>query len=93
MLKAIAVGVLATVAIGVPLAGPTITIAHADPAGQVQEDDPGWDCVSMGNRICGPTNVQGVTAGCYNDQAALVAAWPCHIVVDPSTGEADVYHG
>lgn len=22
---------------------------------QLQEDDPGWDCATMGNRVCGPT--------------------------------------
>ncbi len=30
------------------------------------EDSPGWDCRIHGNRICGPTNNQGVPAGNYN---------------------------
>lgn len=93
MLKTITVGVLITAAIGVPLVGPTIAISHATPSGQVQEDDPGWDCRTMGDRRCGPTNTNLVAAGCYNDAAQLVAPWPCHIVVDPMTGEADVYEG
>lgn len=67
-------------------------VAHAAPAGQVQEDDPGWDCRVDGNRICGPTNAQAVPAGCYADTGALVAAWPCHLVVNPD-GSADVYTG
>ena len=32
----------------------------------IYEDDPRWDCRVMGNRICGPTNVQGVPAGDYS---------------------------
>ena len=32
----------------------------------IDEDDPRWDCRVMGNRICGPTNVQGVPAGDYS---------------------------
>ena len=31
----------------------------------IMEDDPRWDCRVMGNRVCGPTNVQGVPAGDY----------------------------
>ena len=32
----------------------------------IMEDDPRWDCRTMGNRICGPTNSQGVPAGGYS---------------------------
>ena len=32
----------------------------------IYEDDPRWDCRVMGNRVCGPTNVQGVPAGDYS---------------------------
>lgn len=72
MLKTLAVGVLITAAIGVPLAGPAIAIANASPA--LQEDDPGWDCRTMGDLVCGPTNDQGVTAGLYS-AGQLVTAW------------------
>lgn len=84
----------------VPVFGASLVLGfaaevHAHPTApqhdQVQEDEPGWDCKVNGNRICGPTNDQGVQAGCYNDQGSLVAVWPCHVVVDPSTGEGDVY--
>lgn len=72
MLKTLAVGVLLTAAIGVPLAGPTIAIAHAQPA--IQEDDPRWDCRTMGDLECGPTNAQGVPASRYQ-AGVLVQAW------------------
>lgn len=57
---------------------------------RVQEDDPGWDCITMGDRSCGPTNSNGFVAGCYDDTGAMVAAWPCHVVVNPD-GSSDVY--
>lgn len=56
------------------------------------EDSPSWDCITMGNRICGPGNSQGVAPGCYNDGGQLVAVWPCHIEIN-SDGSADVYYG
>lgn len=86
---ALAVGILIGAAIGVPV-GPAIINAQAQPA--IQEDDPGWDCRTMGMRDCGPANTQGVTAGCYNDAAELVAVWPCHVVVN-ADGSADVFEG
>ena len=42
-----------------------------------QEDEPGWSCASMGNRVCGPTNVEGAVPGCYDEGGVLVALWPC----------------
>lgn len=39
-----------------------------------QEDDPWWDCRVDGNRICGPSNVQGVPAGMYAG-GVLVTDW------------------
>lgn len=87
-----AAGILIGAAFGLT-AGPLITPANATPAGQTQEDDPGWDCRVNGDRQCGPTNAQGVEAGCYSDTGALVAVWPCHVVVNPATGEGDVYEG
>lgn len=56
------------------------------------EDQPGFSCITDGNRICGPNNANGAAAGCYDDTAQLVAPWPCHIVVDQN-GDADVYTG
>ncbi len=34
----------------------------------VQEDSPQWDCTTMGNRICGVGNAQGVPAGDYSQR-------------------------
>jgi len=47
------------------------------------EDDPAWSCVRDGNRICGPGNVNGARVGCYDDQGALVADWPCGVAAEP----------
>ena len=58
----------------------------------IVEDSVGWDCRTDGNRICGPDNSNALPAGCYNDAAALVAPWPCYIVVGPD-GTADIYTG
>lgn len=84
----------AGVVIGASLGIPAGAILSAPPASAapVQEDSPAWDCVFDGNRICGPGNPQGVAAGCYNDRGALVAPWPCHILINPD-GSADVYEG
>ena len=57
-----------------------------------EEDDPGWSCITDGNRICGPGNPDGVPAGCYDDAGMLVAPWPCFVVVNPD-GTSDVYVG
>jgi hypothetical protein len=31
----------------------------------VQEDSPAWDCRTMGNKVCGADNAQGVAPGYY----------------------------
>lgn len=65
-------GVAIGITFGVPIGPAIIATAQAAPA--AQEDDPGWDCRTMGNRTCGPTNTQGVPAGLYRD-GQLAAAW------------------
>ena len=52
---------------------------HTPPAiaAPISDDDPNWSCVDSGNRVCGPGNSNGVTAGCYGDGGVLVAVWPC----------------
>lgn len=77
------------VGMGASNAYPTPVIEDT-PIVNVMEDDPNWDCVTMGNRVCGVNNTQGVVAGCYNDNEELVAPWPCFVVVDDD-GNADVY--
>ena len=65
--------------------------AVAEPA-TITEDSPEWDCVTMGNRVCGPGNDQGKPAACYDDGGVIVASWPCHVVID-ANGDAQVYEG
>lgn len=36
--------------------------ADPPPRPAVEEDEPGWNCHTQGNRVCGPTNQQGETA-------------------------------
>ncbi|OBC03354.1 hypothetical protein A5784_14035 [Mycobacterium sp. 852013-50091_SCH5140682] len=91
---AFAAGLFVGVALGIPAGAIVVGTAQAEPVAQaIEEDQPGWDCRTMGNRICGPDNAQGLAAACYNDQAEVVAPWPCHLVVNPATGDADVYEG
>ncbi|GAS98822.1 uncharacterized protein RMCC_5787 [Mycolicibacterium canariasense] len=72
MLKTtLAAGILIGAAIGVPI-GPAIITAHAAPT--IQEDDPDWDCRVDGDRVCGPTNTQGVATGLYRD-GQLAVKW------------------
>ena len=72
-LKALAIGAIgASVLIGIPAVACT-PAAKADPT--VTEDSPGWNCVTMGNHICGPTNDQGVAPGLYRG-GELVKRWP-----------------
>lgn len=69
---AFAIGVLFGAGLGIPVGPAIIASAEAQPA--VTEDDPGWDCRTNGDFVCGPTNAQGVAAGLYRD-GALVAVW------------------
>lgn len=68
---AFATGLALGLAIGVP-AGGWISEAHAAP---ITEDDPAWDCRTMGDLVCGPANGNGVAPGQYAG-GALVKAWP-----------------
>lgn len=81
---------LITTAIAAALTAASLFTMPIASAGPVQEDDPGWSCITMGNRVCGLDNSNGVTPGCYDDTSTLVAPWPCHVVVNPD-GSSDVY--
>lgn len=57
------------------LADPPVTPAPADPPAtssvvqsvpQIEEDEPGWDCATMGNLICGPQS--GTISGPETDR-------------------------
>ncbi len=44
--------------------------------GIVEEDESGWSCADMGNRVCGPDNPAGVPAGLYDQGGVLIDPWP-----------------
>lgn len=43
-------------------APPVKTITATPATAGIQEDDPGWDCLTMGNRICGANPIQRTEA-------------------------------
>lgn len=51
--------------------------ANADPGPgtAITEDDPRWDCRTMGDHVCGPHNSNAVAPGLYNE-GGLLATWP-----------------
>lgn len=59
MLRACVASVVLVLVVGAALADPpigsetTIVPAPGEPR-RIEEDDPGWDCMTMGNRKCGP---------------------------------------
>lgn len=68
---------------------------HAVPAQAQAQHQPGFSCVDDGLRVCDPADAaaQGKPAACYDDGGVIVALWPCHVVIDPRTGDSDVYTG
>ncbi len=61
-----AMGAMFGVSVGVD------SVASAVPV--VTEDDPAFDCTTMGNYICGPTNRQAAVPGRYS-YGLLVEPW------------------
>ncbi len=72
----VASGIAVAIVLGVA------AIAIAGPA----EDEPGWDCRTQGNHICGPANTDGITPGLYRD-GVLLELWDHnrHYGVKPGT--------
>lgn len=60
--------------------GPIFPASNPEPArplpvqAVVQEDDPAWDCETMGNLVCGPVEVNLYTRGAYT----YVEVWDAH---------------
>lgn len=79
-IAAAAVTGLAEAISGVQAPPPAVTApaapsaAAAPSAPHVADDDPRFDCRTAGNHLCGPTNDQHVTPGCYSG-GRLVAPW------------------
>ena len=70
--KAVAGGALC---LGVVFVGPDASTRYGNQG--IEEDQVGWSCATMGNRVCGPANVEGAVAGCYDAGGVLVIEWPC----------------
>lgn len=66
---------------------PSHTYASTDDG--IAEDSPEWDCVSMGNRVCGPDNAQGKPAGRYDDGGVLITPWPVNCAQAIAFGPVD----
>lgn len=56
----------------VPEAPITATLPEATTPAAATEDDPGWDCRTRGNHVCGPGSNHA--AGCYSG-GVLIVAW------------------
>jgi hypothetical protein len=73
--------ILAVSLFGITATAVTAASGHHAPVVQCQEDDPCWDCHSLGNRVCGPAN--------DTERADAWKVWdysdgPRHLTVDPS---------
>jgi hypothetical protein len=82
----------ATIGFGIALAiiGPMQDPRTTSPTATVQEDDPGWDCNTMGNRICGdPEQVHASDAWKAWDEAN---GWR-YLKADPSVENRVDYIG
>jgi hypothetical protein len=48
---------------------------HAAHPTKIWEDDPRWDCRTMGNHECWPGNSNGVAPGVYDQDGVKVETW------------------
>ena len=71
-IRSFALGVVST-ALALGAVAASCTPASAD--GPITEDSPAWNCVTMGNQVCGPTNPQHAAPGQYV-AGNLVVPWP-----------------
>jgi hypothetical protein len=60
-------------------------LSPVDTTTVIQEDDPRWDCRTMGNLVCGPDNAQGVLPGDYSNPNC----WPGAIYCPPAGTPVD----
>lgn len=70
-----AIAILAVLGIFSIFNHPSTAMAAAQSSLTIQEDDPQFDCQTMGNRICGPSNTNGATPGIYASNGKLIATW------------------
>jgi hypothetical protein len=43
----------------------SLAVLASSSSSRIEEDDPRWDCRTMGDHYCGPGNDQGVPQGTY----------------------------
>lgn len=56
-------------------ASAALALAPVASAQPIQEDDPRWSCITMGDHVCGPHNSNAARPGLYSD-GLLIATWP-----------------
>ncbi|MEU6632908.1 hypothetical protein ABZ905_32180 [Streptomyces parvus] len=73
---------------------PTITVTGDDNRdGTVDEDETGWDCRTMGNRLCGPAPQACQRAGAAAAQCATVASRPAYAWTNPDGSRVNIPDG
>lgn len=77
----VAIALAAIAGIGAPIASAepldkyAFEVGDDDGNGVIDEDESGWSCVDMGNKVCGPGNSNGAPAGRYDEGGVLVEPW------------------
>ena len=69
---AVAVGITMAGIFGIPAAANTMASEPTQALQQIQEDDPGWDCRSRGNHVCGVTGQDNVVYQVHYDGNGFV---------------------
>ncbi|MGW7090010.1 hypothetical protein ACWGH2_41875 [Streptomyces sp. NPDC054871] len=70
---------------------PTATVGDDNRDGRIDEDESGWDCRTMGNRVCGPDTVPAECrdAGDATALCVRVAGRPAYGWTNPDGSRAD----
>lgn len=64
-----------------PVVKPATPAAPAQSTDRIEEDEPGWDCTTMGNLICGPDAPTEDVAYCYEFEG-MDDGWQCQAAPD-----------
>lgn len=62
-----------------PVEGHAVSLVSQETPAPIAEDDPGWRCDTMGNRVCGVPNGNGQFVLVCHD----VTGYPIRVVYDP----------
>lgn len=69
ILSALAVGIVRGPAHKAPAASAPVETTTTTAPARIEEDSPGWDCATMGNRVCGPGAVP-LSTYCQDEPSA-----------------------